>query len=242
MRTRVVTTFLAALCWVGPSWAQEGAQLPPPGPATEAPVPQTEPTGAAPLTREDVEAWLDGYMPYALQSGDIAGAVVVVVKDGQVLAQKGYGYADIKSRKPVDPELTLFRPGSISKLFTWTAVMQQVEQGKLDLDTDVNKYLDFQIPPRDGQPVTLRNIMTHTAGFEEQLKGLMGEEGGKQVPPYDELLKRWVPERIFAPGTTPAYSNYATSLAGYIVQRVSGVPFDDYIEQNIFAPLGMQHA
>ncbi len=94
-----------------------------------------------------------------------------------MLAQKGYGYSDVKTRKPVDPELTLFRPGSISKLFTWTAVMQQVEQGKLDLDADVNKYLDFEIPPRDGQPITLRNIMTHTAGFEEQLKGLMGDEG-----------------------------------------------------------------
>ncbi len=135
------------------------------------------PCGAAPLTRADVEAWLDGYLPYALQTGDIAGAVVVVVKDGEVLLQKGYGYSDVAARKPVDPELTLFRPGSISKLFTWTAVMQQVEQGKLDLDKDINEYLDFKIPPRDGQPITLRNIMTHTAGFEEQVKGLMGAEG-----------------------------------------------------------------
>ncbi|WP_116809718.1 serine hydrolase domain-containing protein [Steroidobacter cummioxidans] len=243
MRTRVAVMWLAALfSWVSLGWAQEGAQLPPPGPATETTVPQAEPPGAAPLTRENVEAWLDGYLPYALQTGDIAGAVVVVVKDGQVLVQKGYGYADVKSRKPVDPELTLFRPGSISKLFTWTAVMQQVEQGKLDLDADVNNYLDFKIPPRDGQPVTLRNIMTHTAGFEEQVKGLMGEEGGASVLSFDERLKNWVPERIFAPGTTPAYSNYATALAGYIVQRVSGVHFDDYIDQNIFAPLGMQHS
>jgi len=242
MRTRVTMFLAGLLCWASPGWTQEGAQLPPPGPSTEATVPEGAPPGAAPLTRADVEAWLDGYMPYALKSGDIAGAVVVVVKDGAVLAQKGYGYSDIKSRKPVDPELTLFRPGSISKLFTWTAVMQQVEQGKLDLDTDVNEYLDFKIPPRDGQPVTLRNIMTHTAGFEEQLKGLMGEEGGEPVKPFGERLKSWVPERIFAPGTTPAYSNYATALAGYIVQRVSGVPFDDYIEQNIFSPLGMQHS
>lgn len=240
--TWATTVGTAVFSWASLGWAQEGAPLPPPGPAAEATVPQTEPSGAAPLTRENVEAWLDGYLPYALQTGDIAGAVVVVVKDGQVLVQKGYGYSDVKTRKPVDPELTLFRPGSISKLFTWTAVMQQVEQGKLDLDADVNKYLDFEIPPRDGQPVTLRNIMTHTAGFEEQLKGLMGEEGGKPVAPFDERLKAWVPQRIFAPGTTPAYSNYATALAGYLVQRVSGVPFDDYIEQNIFAPLGMQHA
>ncbi len=240
--TSWATIGVALFSWASLGWAQEGAPLPPPGPATQATVPPAEPTGTAPLTRENVEAWLDGYLPYALQTGDVAGAVVVVVKDGQVLVQKGYGYSDVKTRKPVDPELTLFRPGSISKLFTWTAVMQQVEQGKLDLDTDVNKYLDFQIPARDGQPVTLRNIMTHTAGFEEQLKGLMGEEGGEPVKSFEERLKTWVPERVFAPGTTPAYSNYATALAGYIVQRVSGVPFDDSIEQNIFAPLGMQHA
>ncbi len=101
---------------------------------------------------------------------------MVIVKDGQILLQKGYGYSDVAAHKPVDPELTLFRPGSVSKLFTWTAVMQLVEQGKLDLDADVNKYIDFKIPERDGKPVTLRNIMTHTAGFEEQAKGIMSTE------------------------------------------------------------------
>ena len=99
------------------------------------------------LTREDLEAWLDGLMPYALERGNVAGAVVVVVKDGQILLEKGYGYADVDTKEPVDPETTLFRPGSVSKLFTWTAVMQLVEQGKLDLDGDVNQYLDFKIPP-----------------------------------------------------------------------------------------------
>src|SRR5688572_18704466 len=240
MRLRISMLCMTLLSVWSYTSAQEGAPLPPPGPATEATVPQTEPTAAAPLTRENLEAWLDGYMPYALQTGDIAGAVVVVVKDGQILAQKGYGYSDVKTRKPVDPELTLFRPGSISKLFTWTAVMQQVEQGKLDLDADVNKYLDFEIPARDGQPITLRNIMTHTAGFEEQLKGLMGVE--KLQRPLDEHLKDWVPDRIFPAGTTPAYSNYATALAGYIVARASGMSFDDYIDQHIFAPLGMKQS
>lgn len=243
MRGRIATTVMGALCVLASgAWAQEGAQLPPPNPTTDASIPQAEaPAGAAALTRADVEAWLDGYLPYALQTGGIAGAVVAVVKDGEVLLNKGYGYSDVAARTPVDPNLTLFRPGSISKLFTWTAVMQQVEQGKLDLDTDVNKYLDFEIPPRDGQPITLRNIMTHTAGFEEQVKGLMGLES-EPAPVLEERMKAWVPTRIFAPGTTPAYSNYATALAGYIVQRVSGMPFDDYIEQHIFVPLGMEHS
>jgi len=97
-------------------------------------------------------------MPYALKAGEIPGAVVVVVKDGQPLTMRGFGYSDLKAQKPVDPELTLFRPGSVSKLFTWTAVMQLVQAGKLNLDTDVNTYLDFKIPPRDGQPLTMRGF------------------------------------------------------------------------------------
>ena len=124
------------------------------------------------MTQEDVGAWLDGMMPLAIGRGDIAGAVVVVVKDGQVLVAKGYGVADVKTGKPVDPERTLFRPGSISKLFTWTAVMQLVEEKKLDLDADVNTYLDFKIPHTFGKPVTLRDLMTHRPGFEETIKDL----------------------------------------------------------------------
>src|ERR1700758_4038584 len=136
--------------------------------------PTAAPTGAAaPLTAADVNSWLDGYLPYALKSGDIAGAVVVVVKDGEVLTERGYGYSDVAARKPVDPKMTLFRPGSVSKLFTWTAVMQLVEQGKINLDGDINQYLDFKIPERDGKPIPMRNLMQHTAGFEEQAKGII---------------------------------------------------------------------
>ncbi|WP_366926181.1 serine hydrolase domain-containing protein, partial [uncultured Sphingomonas sp.] len=185
-----------------------------------------------------MNGWLDGFLPYALARGDIPGAVVVVVRDGQIVTQRGYGFADVAKGRRVDPRTTLFRPGSISKLFTWTAVMQQVERGKLNLDTDVNRYLDFTIPAYEGRPVTLRNIMTHTAGFEEQVKDIIVTDPKKALG-YEELLKRWVPHRVYAPGTTPAYSNYATSLAGYIVQRVSGQPFDTYVERNIFAPLQM---
>jgi len=219
------------------------ASVPPAVPAPEAaaaaavPVPAAS-NGAPALTADDAQAWLDGFMPYALAAGDIAGAVVVVVKDGQVLLQKGYGYADLAKGRPVDPDDTLFRPGSVSKLFTWTAVMQLVEQGKLDLDADLNQYIDFKIPPRDGKPITLRQVMTHTTGMEEQIRGLITADAA-EITPLGQALKHWVPERIHAPGSTPAYSNYATALAGYIVERVSGMPFDDYIERNIFQPLGM---
>src|SRR5450432_1750697 len=159
-----------------------------------------EPAAAA-LTTDDVNAWLDGYMPYALHTGDIAGAVVAVVKDGKILTERGYGYSDVAKHTPVDPKLTLFRPGSVSKLVTWTAVMQLVEQGKIDLDADINQYLDFKVPGLGGKPITMRNLMQHTAGFEEQAKGIIAEEPST-LPPYDALLKVWVPDRIFAPGST----------------------------------------
>ncbi|MBW8758617.1 MAG: beta-lactamase family protein [Burkholderiales bacterium] len=192
------------------------------------------------LTAQDAQAWLDGLMPTALRTARAPGAVISIVKDGQLLFEKGYGYADEKTRTPVDPKRTLFRPGSTSKLFTWTAVMQLVEQGKLDLDADVNKYLDFQIPPYDGQPITLRQIMTHRTGFEERIKDLLAFNVPE--PPLKDVLSGNMPARIFAAGTTSAYSNYATGVAGHIVERVSGMPFNDYLEKNVFGPLGMQHS
>ncbi len=190
------------------------------------------------LTRADAEAWLEGFMPHAIAQGDIAGAAVVIVKNGEVLTARGYGYADRAAGTRVDPERTLFRTGSVGKLFTWTAVMQQVEAGRLELDRDVNDYLDFRIPPRDGKPVTLRNLMTHTPGFEEAIKSLVTDRTDRLASPQ-EYLKAWVPERIYPPGEVPAYSNYGVTLAGYIVERVGGESYDDYVERHVFAPLGM---
>jgi CubicO group peptidase (beta-lactamase class C family) len=177
-------------------------------------------------------------MPYALRIGDIAGAAVVVVRRGAVISKRGWGYADVAKRSPVDPQRTLFRVGSTGKLFTWTAVMQLVERGRLDLDADINTYLDFTIPPRDGRPITMRNLMTHTPGFEERIKHLAAANPDSLLP-LDEYVRRWTPRRIYPPGETIAYSNYGVTLAGYIVQRVSGIPYDEYLERNLFGPLGM---
>ena len=195
------------------------------------------PSDVRQLTAADVEAFFDGIVPMQLAQEDIAGVTISIVKDGKVLFAKGYGYADVAQKKPVSPEETLFRPGSVSKLFTWTAVMQLVEQGKLDLDRDVNEYLDFKIPEAFGKPITLKNILTHTPGFEEQIKDLFTYDAAKLN--LGEYLKTHIPARIYPPGTVPAYSNYATALAGYIVERVSGRPFNEYVEENIFKPLGM---
>ena len=203
---------------------------------------QTTPP-ARELSAADLEAYLDGLVPDQLARDNIAGAAISVVKDGKVLFAKGYGFSDVDKRTPVTPDATLFRPGSISKLFTWTSVMQLVEQGKLDLDKDVNEYLDskmdFKIPPAFGQPITLKNIMTHTAGFEETVRDLFVADA-QHLYPLDQYLKNHMPERIFPPGVVPAYSNYATAMAGYIVQRVSGEPFDRYVSEHILKPLDMQ--
>lgn len=176
-------------------------------------------------------------MAFALPHGDIAGATVAIVKDGKIVLTKGYGYADVQKRVPVDADRHLFRVASISKLFTWTAVMQQVERGRIDLDADVNGYLDFRIPPYRGKPLTMRHLMTHTAGFELVMRDLFRAKPDHVA--LGDRLKAWVPERLYPPGTTPTYSNYATALGGYIVERVSGERFENYIERHILNPLGM---
>src|ERR1041385_5938002 len=220
-------------------------QVPEKSPLVKKEAPQTSATPAQQIqahemTATDVENFLDGLVPLQIAKDNIAGVTISVVKDGKLLFAKGYGYADVKNKKLVSPKETLFRPGSISKLFTWTAVMQLFEQGKLDLDKDVNTYLDFKIPDAFGKPITLKNIMTHTPGFEEQVKDLFAENSSS--PNLGQYLKAHIPDRIYPPGTVPAYSNYATALAGYIVERVSGHPFDQYIAENIFKPLHMDHS
>lgn len=206
-----------------------------PAPATTAQAPPPQ------LTADDVAAFLDGVVPLQIERNDIAGCVVVVVKDGKVLFAKGYGYADREKKEPVSAGATLFRVGSISKLFTWTAVMQLVEQGKLNLDTDVNTYLDFKIPQTFPQPITIRNLMTHTPGFEETIRELF-VANAQQMTPLGTYLRTHMPARIFPPGKMPAYSNYGAALAGYIVQRVSGEKFEDYVRNHIFQPLEMTHS
>ena len=225
------------------------AQGPAPSPLISAPspppanVPVVVPprSPAHELTKADFETFLDALIPSQLRNRTIAGAVVSVVKEGQVLFQKGYGYADVEEKKPVLPDQTLFRPGSISKLFTATAVMQLIEQGKLDLDRDVNDYLDFAIPKTYAEPVTLRQLLTHTGGFEETLKNLFVAHES-DIKPLRAYLVNEMPARIFPPGKIPSYSNYGFTLAGYIVERVSGEKFERYIENHILKPLEMKNS
>lgn len=207
-------------------------------PAPPAP-PQHQPGGHS-LTQDDVDTWLDGAVGSALQTTGIPGATVSVVADGKVLTARGYGMADTGTgetpAEAVDPERTLFRVGSVSKVVSATAIMQLVEKGDLDLDADVQQYLDFDLDTPKGA-VTLRHLLTHTAGFEEVIAGLIGTPGSEKT--LREAVSEAPPAQVFTPGTTPAYSNYGATLAGYVAERVSGVPFADLLQQDVFDRAGM---
>ncbi len=197
-----------------------------------------QPTG--PVDPEEVEAFLDLIMPANLARCNVPGATVAVVKDGELVITKGYGYSDIEKRAPVDPDQTLFRIGSITKLFTWTAVMQLQSEGRIDLDTDVNQYLkDFQIPDTyPGEPITMRHLMTHTAGFEEYI-WFMAVDDVDNLISFRDYCAGYMPARVNPPGKVSSYSNYGTTLAAVVVEDVSGIPFEVYIKDNILSPLRM---
>lgn len=196
-----------------------------------------------------LEAFFDNTMNSKLEKYHIPNATVAVVKDGEIVYKKGFGLADIENKIPVDAETTLFRIGSTSKLITWTAVMQLVEAGKLDLNTDINRYLDFEIPPQlektlkktTTEPITMTHLMTHTPGFEDR-PDMLFRLSEDELLPLNEYIKNYLPARIFPAGEVAAYSNYGTALAGYIIERVSGMPFSEYVEKNIFTPLNMNNS
>jgi CubicO group peptidase (beta-lactamase class C family) len=212
-------------------------------PRAEAPMhPRSVPestVASGPSDPEEMEAFLDDFFEAKMAELHIPGAAIVVVRDGQVFLAKGYGYADLARQTPVDPTRTAFRAGSVSKLFTWTAVMQAVERGLLDLDADVNRYLtDFQVPDTYPQPVTLAHLLTHTAGFEDRWIATATHDPGA-LEPLGQVLAGAMPERVEAPGVVHSYSNYGTGLAGHLVELVSGRSFDRYVEENILRPLAM---
>ena len=192
------------------------------------------------LDPREVQTFFDSVISDQLKNYHIPGAALSVVKNGQLLFAKGYGYADLASHKPAMADKTLFGLGSIAKLFTWTAVMQLVEQGKLDLNTDVNLYLkDFQIPATYPQPITLMHLMTHSAGFDDPYN-FYTHDVGKLVP-LSEFVARHMPARVRPPGKLSAYSNYGAALAGYIIEQVSGQSYEQYVEEHILKLLAMQH-
>jgi CubicO group peptidase (beta-lactamase class C family) len=189
----------------------------------------------------ELEAFMDGVVSTLMESKHIVGATLAIVQDGKTLVKKGYGYSDYEKQRPVDPDRTLFRIGSITKLFVWTSIMRLAHDGKLDLNADVNIYLkDFKIPEKYGQPITLTHLLTHTPGFEDPVIGLFAQDSSA-LHTLGEILKRELPERVRPPFTQASYSNHGTGIAAYIVEQVTGMSFNEYVEKTFLVPLGMEY-
>jgi CubicO group peptidase (beta-lactamase class C family) len=211
---------------------------------TEVLTPASSALGAAPPDRASLERSIDTAVAEQINKFNLPGAAVVVVHGGEVVHLRGYGHADIEARRRFDAASSVFRTASVSKLFTATAVMQLVEQGRIDLDADVNTYLDFRVPDTYPEPITLRHLLTHTAGFDERL---LGSSASRQRPedvltPRQYLTSRDAAPRVRPPGKVISYSNYGMALAGHIVERVSGKAFAQYVDEHIHAPLGMSRS
>lgn len=195
-----------------------------------------------PLNKNNVEKFADSIFNEQLKKYNVPGAVFAVVKDNNVLFEKGYGYSDIDNKIPVNPEKTVFRAASISKLFTATAVMQLKEKNKINLREDINSYLkDFKIEDKYSKPVTLENLLTHTGGFDERIIGEQTKSYLQEKTLKDNLISHMRPI-IREPGEAPQYSNYGMSVAGYVVESVTGLSFEKYMENNIFKPLHMNNS
>lgn len=189
-----------------------------------------------------LEAFMDGLIAANMKEKKVVGATLAIVHNGKVVLKKGYGFADWQTQKPVNPDTTLFRIGSISKMFVWVSVMQLVAEGKLDLNADVNNYLkDVKIPDAYGQPITMKQLMTHTPGFEDHVINLFAKDA-TSLRPLSEILKDEMPARVRPPYTQSSYSNHGTGIAAHVVENISGMTFHDYVQQKIITPLQMNFA
>lgn len=206
--------------------------------ATEAP----RPNGLGPTDPQEVEAFLDGFIYQEMKNNHIPGAAIAIVKDGEVFLTKGYGYANVEKQIPVDPDRTLFRVASLSKLFTDTAAMQLYERGSLDLHADINSYLqDWQIETPYPQPISAANLMTQTSGISRRQIGIAASTPAN-MEPLESFLRRKLPPIAYPPGEIYYYSNVAITLLGYLVEQITNTPFIQYLDRNLLQPLDMQRS
>lgn len=189
-----------------------------------------------------LESFVDGWMADAMAREHVAGAAVSVVQNGQVVLKKGYGFSNLSPRRPVDPDRTLFRIGSISKTFTWILLMKEIEAGRIRPDAPINLYLAEKVRlPGRAREVTVRHLMEHTPGFEDRALGQLFEKDARRVRPLDLYLRQERPGIVRAPGRLSSYSNYGVALAGAAVTFGKGKTFERMVEEEITVPLGMNH-
>lgn len=215
--------------------------------APAAPPIATQPNGARlppgqPIPPAELEAFVDGVVKTAMARDHIAGVTVSVVQNGQIALKKGYGYADLAKGRPVDPDRTLFRIGSISKTFTWIALMREVEAGRIRLNAPINLYLPqrVQVPDQGfDSEILVRHLLDHSAGFEDRALGQIFERRADRERPLLTYLQQERPRRVAEPGARASYSNYGVGLAGAAVAHVAQAPFEQIVEQRITGPLGL---
>lgn len=193
------------------------------------------------LTSKEVEHFADKFFARPEVKQKLVGAAFVVVSDNKVLLNKGYGFSDLEKRDLVDPEKTVFRLASISKVMTATAVMQLVEQGKIDLDKNIEDYLDgLPVPNQTDNPLTLRHLLTHTSGFD--FTDYISPASIKDEQSLEQFVKENMPTVVRTPGESYRYDNFAFNLQGYILQNIVGIPFEEYMQEHVFKPLHMNNS
>lgn len=193
-----------------------------------------------PDNAKELEALLDPIFFETMEKLHIPGAVISIVKDGKIIFTKGYGVTDVEKKTPVVAGKTLFRIGSITKVFTATAVMQLADGGKINLNDDVNKYLKgARVPDTFSQPITFANLLTHTSGLDEISPGRRTSDESQIIPLGAFLKTRIV--RHLPPGEVISYSTYNPALAAHAVEQITQTPFKIYLQKNVFEPLGMNH-
>jgi len=200
-----------------------------------------KPVESLAISPTEMQSFADSFFAEKIDKYHIPGLVFNLVQNGEVVYSQGYGYANLEGLVPINADSSVMRIGSISKSFVATAVMQLVEKGILDLHTDINQYLSsFEITYPFPDPVTLSHLLTHTAGFEDP--PYISNTDPNKIQPLDEFLAKNLPLPTHPPGKTFIYSNYGFALAALIVEEMSGIPFDNYVEQNIFHPLNMKQS
>ena len=200
---------------------------------------QTRPQSSGPTDSAEFEAFLDNYLAEQMKTYHIPGVAFTMVKDGEVFFSKGYGYADIETQTPFDPEGTELITASLAKAFAAVGVLQLNERGQIDLHEDVRPYFkDFPLKTNFDQPLTFAHLLTHTDGFETRMIGAAALTK-EDLLPLGELLETYAPTQLYPPGQYMTYGDYAANLGGYLTQEISGMPFEKYMIENILDPLGM---
>lgn len=188
----------------------------------------------------NLSTFCDSLFQVGLDEKQLPGGAVTVVENGHVLFTKAYGFADSEKQIRVDANVTLFQIGSVGKLLTAIAVLQQIEQGRLQLDHDVRDYLgDFPLDNRFTSKITLRHLLTHAAGFDDRVIGYAARTKD-ELQTLEAHLRDRMPQRFQDAGVSINYSNYSYGLAGLIVEKVSGQTFTEYVRQHILTPLEMK--